>query len=228
MLVIKADHKQYSALIASLKNQHNQNIQGYPINSQQAYQMLVDYVPTSNLMSQHDNDGGGIAYLQHDNDRTTNDSSCGSSRTGHGGGRSSGHGGQGGCTGGQGASKSSHFSKSIPNDGEVSEPYFVFVVYDMQSGELFISQKRPQALPDTWLLIDSCSTIDIISSPGLLHGIHKVSTPIQICCNAGVTILDQMGFLGDYPRPVWFNPHSGANIMSMFNISQLYHLSMNT
>ena len=34
-------------------------------------------------------------------------------------------------------------------------------------------EKGPEALPDTWLLIDSCSTIDIISSPGLLHRIHK-------------------------------------------------------
>ena len=90
MLIIKADHKCYSALIASLKNQHNQNIQGYPINSQQAYQMLVDYVPTNNLPSQRDDDGGGISYLQHDDDRTTDDSSHGAGCTGRGGGRSSG------------------------------------------------------------------------------------------------------------------------------------------
>ena len=51
MLIIKADQNQYSRLIASLKNQHNQNIQGYLVNRQQAYQMLVDYVPTSNILS---------------------------------------------------------------------------------------------------------------------------------------------------------------------------------
>ena len=84
------------------------------------------------------------------------------------------------------------------------------------------------SLPDTWLLIDSCSTVDIISSHDLLHGIHKVSNPIRVRCNAGVTILDWMGYLGDYPQPVWYNPDGGANIMSMFNISQQYHLSMNT
>ena len=109
----------------------------------------------------------------------------------------------------------------------MSEPYFVFVAHDMRNGELFISKKGPASLPDTWLLIDSCSTVDIISSPDLLHGIHKVSNPIRVRCNVGVTILDQMGYLGDYPRPVWYNPDSGANIMSMFNISQQYHLSMN-
>ena len=70
MLIIKADRKRYGGLIASLKNQHNQNIQGYPANSQQAYQMLVDYVPTSSLSSQHDNHGGGISYLQHNDEKT--------------------------------------------------------------------------------------------------------------------------------------------------------------
>ena len=90
MLIIKVDHKHHGALIASLKNQHNLNIQGYPVNSQQAYQMLVDYVPTNSLPSQRDNDGGGISYLQHDDDRTTNDSSRAAGRTRWGGGRSSG------------------------------------------------------------------------------------------------------------------------------------------
>ena len=141
MFIIKADHKHSSTLIASLKDQHNQNIQGYPISSQQAYQMLVDYVPTNNLPSQHDNDGGGISYLQHDDDRTTDDTSRGGSHAGWGGGRSSGRGGRGGHSGGQHASETNHFSESmpnLPNDSEVSELYFVFVVYDMQSGELFI------------------------------------------------------------------------------------------
>ena len=82
MLIIKADRKRYGGLIASLKNQHNQNIQGYPVNSQQAYQMLVDYVPTSNLSSQHDNHGGGISYLQHDDDKNTNNVSHSRARTG--------------------------------------------------------------------------------------------------------------------------------------------------
>ena len=86
----------------------------------------------------------------------------------------------------------------------------------------------PASLPSTWLLIDSCSTVNIISSHDLLHGIHKVSNPIRVRYNAGITTLDQMDYLGDYPQPVWYNRDGRANIMSMFNISQQYHLSMNT
>ena len=83
-------------------------------------------------------------------------------------------------------------------------------MHDMRNGELFISNKGPSSLPDTWLLIDSCSTVDIVSSSNLLHGIHHVSHPIWVRCNAGVTTLNQMGYLGDYPCPVWFNPEGGG------------------
>ena len=228
MLIIKADRKRYGGLIANMKNQHNQNIQGYPANSQQAYQMLVDYVPTNNIASQHDHHGGGISYLQHDEDKSAGSASRGTARMGRSGGRGSGHDGRGGHTGSRRNGEASHLSEVVPNDSKTSEPYFVFVVHDMRNGELFISNKGPSSLPETWLLIDSCSTVDIISSPNLLHGIHHVSHPIRVCCNAGVTTLNQMGYLGDYPRPVWFNPEGGANIMSMFNITQQYHLSMDT
>ena len=228
MLIIKADRKQYGGLITSLKNQHNQNIQGYPVNSQQAYQMLVDYVLTSTATSHHENHGGAISYLQHDDEKMNDNASRSTVRSGCSGGRSSDHGGWGGQPSSRHSDEASHHTKAIPNNSEMSEPYFVFVAHDMHNGELFISRKGPASLPETWLLIDSCSTVDIISSAELLHGIHKVSNPIRVWCNAGVTTLDRMGYLGDYPQPVCYNPDGGANIMSMFNISQHNHLSMNT
>ena len=180
------------------------------------------------MNSQHDHHGGGISYLQHDKDKTADSVTRGTACTGQSGGRGNGHGGRGGRSGGQHNGEASHLSEVILNDSKTSEPYFVFAAHDMRNGELFILNKGPLSLPDTWLLIDSCSTVDIISSPNLLHGIHHVSNPIWVRCNVGVTILKQMGYLGDYPHPVWFNPNGGANIMSMFNISQQYHLSMDT
>ena len=228
MLIIKADRKRYGGLITSLKNQHNQNIQGYPVNSQQAYQMLVDYVMTSTATSHHESHGGAISYLQHDDEKMKDNASRSTVRSGCSGGRSSGRGGWGGRPSSRHSDEASHHTEAIPNNSETSEPYFVFIAHDMHNGELFISRKGPASLPETWLLIDSCSTVDIISSAELLHGIHKVSNPIRVWCNVGVTTLDRMGYLGDYPQPVCYNPDGGANIMSMFNISQHNHLSMNT
>ena len=96
MLIIKADRKRYGGLITSLKNQHNQNIHGYPVNSQQAYQMLVDYVLTSTATSHHENHGGAISYLQHDDEKMNDNASRSTVRSGCSGGRSSGRGGWGG------------------------------------------------------------------------------------------------------------------------------------
>ena len=210
MLIIKADRKRYGGLIANLKNQHNQNIQGYPTNSQQAYQMLVDYVPINKIAPQHDHHGDGISYLQHDEDKSTASATRSAARAGRNGGRGGGRGGRGGCTGGRSEGEASHLTEMVPNDSETSEPYLVYVMHDMRHGEMFISTKGASSLPDTWLLIDSCSTVDIISSPNLLHGIHHVSNPIRVRCNAGIMTLNQMGYLGDYPRPVWFNPEGGG------------------
>ena len=86
------------------------------MNSQQAYQMLVDYVPTSNMTSQHDNHGGGISYLQHDDEKTTNNVSHSTVCTGQSGGRSSNRGGRGGRSGGRHAGEASHLTKAVPND----------------------------------------------------------------------------------------------------------------
>ena len=227
MLIIKADRKRYGGLIANLKNLHNQNIQGYPTNSQQAYQMLVDYVPMSNTTS-NDHHGGGMSYMQHDESKSVDTMSRSTTRSGQGGSRNGGRGGRRGRGEFRHNGEASHLSEAIPNDSESSEPYFVFAAHDMRNGESFISSNGPSSLPDTWLLIDSCSTVDIISSSNLLHGIHRVSPPIRIRCNAGITTLNQMGYLGDYPHPVWFNPDGGANIMSMYNITQQYHLSMDS
>ena len=34
----------------------------------------------------------------------------------------------------------------------------------------------------TSLLLDSCSTVNLIANKDLLHGIHKAKTTMQICC----------------------------------------------
>ena len=83
-------------------------------------------------------------------------------------------------------------------------------------------------LPKTWLLLDSCSTTNLISNKSWLHDIHDDGTSISVRCNAGTITLNQKGYFGSYPEPVWFNPHGIANIMSMDNVAKYYRITMDT
>ena len=61
-------------------------------------------------------------------------------------------------------------------------------------------------LPMIWILLDTCSSADLISNPSLLHDIHTVDHSICIYHNEDTTSTNQMGYLGGYPSPVWYNP----------------------
>jgi hypothetical protein len=50
-------------------------------------------------------------------------------------------------------------------------------------------------IPNTWILLDNQSTIDVFCNPALLENIHKVEESISIHCTAGVTSTDMVGTL---------------------------------
>jgi len=74
------------------------------------------------------------------------------------------------------------------------------------------------------LLLDSCSTLNLISNKELLHGIHEVPAGIRVRCNAGSITTNMKGYLGDFPVPVWYNPNGIVNILSFFIVAQHYHV----
>ena len=85
--------------------------------------------------------------------------------------------------------------------------------------------KHPKTgLPITWIIIDTGSTANIFCNRELLHDIHKVGRKLKVRCNAGVVELDEMGYFGDYPEPVWFNPNGIANILSHHNVNKHYYV----
>ena len=73
-----------------------------------------------------------------------------------------------------------------------------------------------RAVPLTWLLLDSQSTVDLISNPKMLLNIRKVQgkETIRVYCNSGVKIVDRVGDLPGYGT-VWYEPTGIANILSM-------------
>lgn len=74
------------------------------------------------------------------------------------------------------------------------------------------------------LLLDSCSTVNLIANGDLLHDIHEVERRIHVRCNAGVKSTNLQGQFGTFPVPVWHNPGGVANIMSLYSVKQHYHV----
>ena len=84
------------------------------------------------------------------------------------------------------------------------------------------------SLPLKCLLLDRCSSANLIVDQTLLSNIHYVNSPLTFYCNAGSTQVYQQGFLGDYPEPVGFNPDGITNILSLHNVAKYYHVSYDT
>ena len=79
-----------------------------------------------------------------------------------------------------------------------------------------------------WLLLDSCSTVNLISDKDFLTNIYPVPHSLQVRCNAGSVVINHQGYLGSYPKPVWFNPEGIANLMSLHNMQWYYQVTLNT
>ncbi len=74
------------------------------------------------------------------------------------------------------------------------------------------------------LLIDSCSTVCLISNGTLLHNIFTTYHCMHVRCNAGMRTANKMGYLGNFPEPVWYDPNGIANILSLNRVKQHYEV----
>jgi len=72
------------------------------------------------------------------------------------------------------------------------------------------------------MLIDSCSTINLITNKDIIHDIHQVTRPLKVQCNVGVWTTNLMGMLRDFPELVWHDPQAVANILSLHTVKKYY------
>ena len=75
------------------------------------------------------------------------------------------------------------------------------------------------------LLIDSCSSVNLICNSDLLHDIVTVDWHMRVRCNAGVRTTNQQGRLGSFPEPVWYNPKGVTNILSLNSVKKHYRVT---
>jgi hypothetical protein len=196
VLLLQSDAKLYSTLMANLINSYTHGQDVYPNNPTSAYDILVNYhSPTSNAHA-HVQDHG-LAFAQ-DLDASGH-GGCGG-RGGHGGHGYTGHGGRGSGGGGSDTTATTISSSSNHNNNTnepVSESYTACSLYDSHPAECFL---QTSTIPNRWLLLDSCSLVNMVSNEELLHDITPVQNPINVHCNAGTVSVNRNGLLGDYPE----------------------------
>jgi hypothetical protein len=76
-----------------------------------------------------------------------------------------------------------------------------------------------KAVPDSWILLDNQSTVDVFHNRNLLINIREASSFMDIHCNAGVTSTNLIGDLPGYGT-VWFHPKGIANILSLARVKE--------
>jgi len=98
-------------------------------------------------------------------------------------------------------------------------PNFAFVTH---SGTA-LSQGRA-GIPDSWILLDNQSTVDVFCNPRLLQNIRQSPDTMNIQCTAGRSTTN---LIGDFPGygPVWYLPNGIANILSLSRVSAKYRVT---
>jgi hypothetical protein len=104
------------------------------------------------------------------------------------------------------------------------EPYqsaftFVGVDYNFHQGSNII--------PDSWILLDSQSTVSVFKNRRLLTDIRDAKEPLQVYTNGGIQTNSQVGRVRNF-GDVWYNPESLANILSMSAVSKVCRITMDT
>jgi uncharacterized membrane protein YgcG len=238
MFLMNSDRARYGSLIRDIENEYTRGSDSYPTSLSAAYDYLVNYRGTAR--TPHDPDESGIAYYTEDGDRTGR----GRGRSGRGGGRGGGRGrdGRGGRGGGRGrevggnpggndghpehdnAGPADRGNAHIQTEDEDAQ----FLVDNLDMDDIYPLCHYVGYTCDSnhhsQLLLDSCSTVNLIANKSLLRDIHMVPTTMHIRCNAGVTTTNLKGWLGDFPEPVWYNPKGVANILSLFVVKQYYRV----
>lgn len=70
---------------------------------------------------------------------------------------------------------------------------FAFLQHDMTC-----TIQDKVAIPKTWILLDSQSTLDVFSNPRLLTNIRDAKRSLTLYCNAGKAIINKKGDLKGY------------------------------
>jgi hypothetical protein len=108
----------------------------------------------------------------------------------------------------------------------MEEPYLSEFTFLHLEDHCFHQHSR-NIIPDTWILLDSQSTVSVLKNRQLLTNIRNSPSFLCVHTNGGMQYSSQLGTVKN-AGDVWFNPASLANILSMAEASKVCRMTMDT
>jgi hypothetical protein len=114
---------------------------------------------------------------------------------------------------------------------ETYESEFTFLNLQEQTDKdnfLFHQRKeRYSIIHDTWILLDSQSTVSVFKNSKFLSNIRPSPNKLRVHTNGGIQFSSQMGTVTNF-GDVWFNEESLADILSMAAVQKVCPITMDT
>ena len=242
----KSDMKRFGSLLAELENSYTHGVDGHPVTLASSFDMVVNYRDPSKYRALTCNvNEDGMSFFNdqgelHDQPVPQDGGCSGCGAMGRGGHRGRGRGNGSGWGQGQHSTQGSNFYQALgdnkddhdsrpgqieDNSNEQSDPCSHHV-----KSHVHYSPSKPfdTETPERWLMLDSCSTLNLISNKSWLLDLHEVDTAMHIHSTRGVSVTCKMGYLGNYPTPVWYLAGGHVNILSLRDVTRHYRVTMDT
>jgi hypothetical protein len=237
MFLSRADRRKYGALFADLENQYARGNDQYPKDLTESYGMLVNYKPlfppknkdpdrpTQNVNRNNNSNDSvsemtGTTFLTAANISNTNtvpgtdgilhpDITCFACQL-------------------QG-----HYSPACPTATGIQHLQINETIPDMSNNapeyHFTFTQKqaKPASIPNTWILLDSQSTVSVFNNSQFLHNIRASTHSLKVSTNGGTQVSTQIGDIMNFGT-VWYNPSSLANILSLAEVRRKCRCVMDT
>jgi len=90
--------------------------------------------------------------------------------------------------------------------------------------EFSLYKNNLQQTPDTWVLLDNQSIVDVFFNGALLENIRDSDSSLDIHCNSGVATVNKIGNFPGY-GVVWYHPSGIVTILSLARVKEKYQVT---
>jgi hypothetical protein len=99
--------------------------------------------------------------------------------------------------------------------------------FDVQPSWTLANAGAAAQIPESWILLDNQSTVNVFANRSLLQNIRKAPATMDIHCNAGVTKTNWIGDLPGYGT-VWYHKKGIANILSLSCVKKKHRVTFDS